>query len=135
MNTQNLIMIAISLMIGGLIACHTFCGCTSLYKSNDNKEGFVGASLDYSMSNGVPGDTWTQSILSNSQIDKNMYASLDNNVGGSVPPKNMFMWNDNKFLPECCYTPQVYSSSTGCACISKEQMQFISERGGNNTLP
>lgn len=128
LNMQNIITIIIALIIGGLIACHTFCGCSCI-----NKEGFdIGAPLEWNMGNGVPGDTWSNMNTSDNQ---NMHASLANNHGGPVPPKNMFMWSDNLFLPECCFTPQQYSSSNGCACISTEQMQYISSRGGNNTLP
>ncbi len=131
MMMPNMITIIIALVIGGIIACHTICGCCSISK----KEGFQGAPLDWSMSSGVPGDTWTQPPVSRDQANKNMYGSLEKNVGGPVPPDNMFIFKDNLFLPECCMTPQQYSSSTGCACISTDQMKFLSSRGGNNTLP
>tara|TARA_A100001015_G_scaffold176905_1_gene196741 strand:+ start:527 stop:925 length:399 start_codon:yes stop_codon:yes gene_type:complete len=36
---------------------------------------------------------------------------------------------NNKFTPECC--PSMYSSSTGCACITPEQGRFLNERGNN----
>ena len=36
---------------------------------------------------------------------------------------------NNRFTPECC--PSMYSSSTGCACITTEQGQFLNERGNN----
>ena len=122
-----------SLIVGGLIACHTLCGCTCT--NIDKKEGFTGAPLEWNMGTGIPGDNWASRPLSHSQRDKNMYASLAGNRGGPIPPKNMFMWADNLFLPDCCFAPQQYSSSTGCVCISPQQMQFISSRGGNNTLP
>lgn len=129
---QNMMTIVISLIVGGLIACHTLCGCTSINK----KEGFtLGAPIGWNMGSGVPGDVWAQPHQTQDQVNQNMYAPLASHVGGPVPPKNLFMWADNLFLPQCCFTPQQYSSSTGCACISKEQMQFISSRGGNNTLP
>ena len=44
----------------------------------------------------------------------------------------MFMFADNKFKPECC--PSTYTSSTGCACISQEQVNYINQRGGNRTM-
>ena len=34
---------------------------------------------------------------------------------------------NNRFTPECC--PSMYSSSTGCACITPEQGRFLNERG------
>jgi hypothetical protein len=36
---------------------------------------------------------------------------------------------NNRFTPECC--PSMYSSSTGCACITPEQGRFLNERGNN----
>ena len=86
---------------------------------------------------GVPGDKWLRPPVSSTQADENMYASLANNVGGKVPlPDDILsFFYDNQFSPDCCYKPQQYSSSTGCACISEDQMKFLSSRGGNNTLP
>ena len=130
----NVVTIVVSLLIGGIIACHTFCGSTTLH--TDKKEGFLtGAPLNYQLGQGVPNDMWSAPPVNANQAYQNMYAKLANNVGGQVPPKGLFMWADNLFKPECCFTPQQYSSSTGCACISTEQMKYISSRGGNNTLP
>jgi hypothetical protein len=55
--------------------------------------------------------------------------------GTPVPLKEgqLFYFEDNKFRPECC--PSKYSTSTGCACISEDQMTYLNERGGNRTLP
>ena len=41
----NVLTVVVSLLIGGLIACHTLCGCSSIY--NTKKEGFQGAPLDW----------------------------------------------------------------------------------------
>lgn len=133
----NLFTLAIGVIIGGIIACHTVFGCSLFYKNNSGKEGFItGAPIGWRMGEGVPGNKWSRPPVANAaQAHQNMYAPLANHTGGPVPPTGLFMWADNKFLPECCLTPQQYSSSTGCACISKEQMQFLSGRGGNNTLP
>lgn len=49
-----------------------------------------------------------------------------------LPEGQMFMFADNKFKPECC--PSTYSSSTGCACITQEQVDYINQRGGNRTM-
>jgi len=134
----NVLTVAVALIIGGLIACHTFCGCTSI--KVDKKEGFLGnaAPLGYRMGNGVPGDNWaTGPPVTNTNANASMWAPLAGNVGGKVPLSEgqLFMFADNKFTPDCCYKPQQYSSSTGCACISVDQMKYLSSRGGNNTLP
>jgi hypothetical protein len=72
----------------------------------------------------------------------NTYASefgygIINNTGSSYtaaePLKNgeMVIFSKNKFKPECCPSP--YSSSTGCVCMTPEQIQFLNTRGGNRT--
>lgn len=135
----NPVTVLVALIIGGLIACHTFCGCTSLNKKTA-QEGFssMGAPIGYRMGANVPGDSWaTGPPASPESAHASMYAPLAGNVGGKVPLPDgqMFFFYDNKFTPDCCFKPQQYSSSTGCACISVDQMKYISSRGGNNTLP
>ena len=58
--------------------------------------------------------------------------SQKNNVGTPVPLEDtMLIFKDNKFKPECC--PSSVSTSTGCACLSKDQMHHLATRGGNRT--
>ena len=127
----NLASLAVVLIIGAAIGFYTLC-------SNSMLEGFgsFGAPVNYIMGTDVPGDTWTQPLTNISTAYANMYAPLASNVGGKVPlPENeLFFFYNNKFSPYCCFKPQQYSSSTGCACISTEQMKYISSRGGNNTV-
>jgi hypothetical protein len=72
----------------------------------------------------------------------NTYASefgygINNNTGSAYtadePLKNgeMVMFAKNKFKPECCPAP--YSSSTGCVCMTPEQINYLNTRGGNRT--
>lgn len=72
----------------------------------------------------------------------NTYASefgygIMNNTGSAYtadePLKNggMVMFAKNKFKPECCPAP--YSSSTGCVCMTPEQITYLNTRGGNRT--
>lgn len=72
----------------------------------------------------------------------NTYASefgygIINNTGSSYtadePLKNgeMVIFAKNKFKPECCPSP--YSSSTGCVCMTPEQIKYLNTRGGNRT--
>jgi hypothetical protein len=57
-----------------------------------------------------------------------------NYKGTPVPlqGEEMFFFKENQFKPECC--PATYSSSTGCACTSDDQRNYLNERGGNRTL-
>ena len=60
-----------------------------------------------------------------------------NNTGSAYsadePLKNgeMVIFAKNKFKPECCPAP--YSSSTGCVCMTPEQINYLNTRGGNRT--
>lgn len=66
----------------------------------------------------------------------NIYKDLEtNNVkeeGLDNEIKRLDVFENTKFTPECC--PSNYSSSTGCACMTPEQMKFLGQRGGNRTL-
>ena len=50
-----------------------------------------------------------------------------------LPEGQLFFFKDTKFNPSCC--PSTYTSSMGCACLSKKQLQYLTMRGGNNTIP
>jgi hypothetical protein len=60
-----------------------------------------------------------------------------NNTGSAYtadePLKNgsLVMFAKNKFKPECCPSP--YSSSSGCVCMTPEQINYLNTRGGNRT--
>jgi hypothetical protein len=45
--------------------------------------------------------------------------------------EQMFMFANTKFSPDCC--PATYTSSRGCACLDKKQVDFLSKRGMNQT--
>ena len=84
----------------------------------------AGADLNYSMGKGLK-VSWENNYVEN---------NLNTNVGGEVPlPEGeLYMFYKNKFDENCC--PSAYSSSNGCACISKEQADYLNKRGGNRTL-
>jgi hypothetical protein len=48
-----------------------------------------------------------------------------------LPDGELVIFAQNKFKPECCPSP--YSTSTGCACITPEQINYLNTRGGNRT--
>ena len=66
--------------------------------------------------------------------NENRLNTYKDNVGTPVPlPEGeLFFFADNKFKPECC--PSTYSDSTGCACLSQAQVDYVNQRGGNRTL-
>ena len=67
--------------------------------------------------------------------NENRLDSYQYNSGPQIPlPEGeLFFFKDTKFSPQCC--PGTYSSSVGCACLSKPQFNYLVTRGGNNTVP
>ena len=47
-----------------------------------------------------------------------------------LPEGELLLFANTPFKPECC--PSAYSNSTGCACMTGKQYNYLIERGGNN---
>ena len=47
-----------------------------------------------------------------------------------LPPGELLMFANTPFKPECC--PNTFSNSSGCACMTTEQYNYLVERGSNN---
>ena len=116
--------IIISMIIGAILGCHLLCGCAT-------KEGLetLGAITNYKMSEGVHTDKYEKKVT-----------MMNVNGGGPrlsaavpLPEGQLFMWANNEFSGKCCETSNV-SGGNGCACITKEQNDYLSSRGGNRYL-
>jgi len=46
---------------------------------------------------------------------------------------NGWFFSNNKSSPECCKAA-TYSTGDGCVCTTKEQLNFLNQRGGNRTI-
>jgi hypothetical protein len=90
-----------------------------------------GSDLSYRMGHGLK-VSWENKNMN--KKNDNVENTLNTNVGGQVPLPDgeLFMFYKNKFDDACC--PSTYTNSLGCACISKEQSNYLNERGGNRTL-
>ena len=107
-----------------------------------NKEGFTGANTNYGESSifnvnkDSPIDTssWDMGNLTfkkNQPIDKSVQEILDRAAQPvPLPEGQLDMFANTPFKPECC--PNTYSNSTGCACMTVNQYNYLRERGGNN---
>ena len=105
-------------------------------------EGFVGAntnygeSSSYSLTNYKPVNTssWNSPNMTvvKGQPLSSAVKSILNRPSQPVPLPNgeMLMFANTEFKPECC--PNSYSTSTGCACMTTEQYNYLVLRGGNN---
>jgi len=124
-------LIVLCILIGWFICVNLFCTC-----AGGVKESFalIGSAIDYQMGDGVKSSWENKETHDSDDYTTGLYKSLEGNVGGEVPlpDSEMVMFDKNKFAPECC--PSVYSGSTGCVCVSPEQMKYLNQRGGNRTL-
>jgi hypothetical protein len=144
------IMIA-CVILGFVTAMLTVCNCHKPAPENGKKsasnksgnfiqEGFTkladltkSANVDYQMGNDSKG-SWTQKALGYaSDMGYDTVLSQHANYKGTPVPldNTMNFFKDNAFKPECC--PSSYSSSTGCACTSVAQLNYLNQRGGNRT--
>ena len=116
-----------------------------LVKSSEKsvgKESFVGANTNYGQSS--PFD-----LTSSSSIDTSSWSAPDMTVIPGkplspgvkqflarepqpipLPEGELNMFASTPFKPECC--PNTYSTSTGCACMTGQQYNYLVTRGGNN---
>jgi hypothetical protein len=109
------------------------------------KEGFVGANTNYGQSApyllGSP--SGTVAVDTNSWNQKDLVVKCDGSYGKGVSDilerqkqpvplqdGELSVFATTPFKPECC--PNFYSNSTGCACMTTDQYNYLQTRGGNN---
>jgi len=106
------------------------------------KEGFVGAntnygqSAPYSVTSYTPVDTknWGRPDLvvkPGQPLPEGVKQILDREPQPvPLPDGEMLMFANTPFKPECC--PNTYSNSSGCACMTSDQYNYLITRGSNN---
>uniref|UniRef100_A0A6C0E8A5 Uncharacterized protein n=1 Tax=viral metagenome TaxID=1070528 RepID=A0A6C0E8A5_9ZZZZ len=119
---------------------------TMLNKKKPMQESFIGGantnngqSAPYLL--GSPGGTVTVDI--NSWNKPDLVVKCDGSYGKGVsdilgrqkqsiplPEGQLDIFATTPFKAECC--PNFYSNSTGCACMTTEQYNYLQLRGGNN---
>ena len=144
-------IIVLSIVVGFVLASFTICSCAKISPEACKKvlsessgvitEGFRkisdiadAASLNYHMNADQPG-SWSQKAMGYaSDMGYNTVLASHANYKGTVVPLQgtMNFFKNNSFKPECC--PSTYTSSTGCACTSVAQLNYLNQRGGNRTL-
>lgn len=126
-----------SLLVGLIMGGHVLCSCVHTETAKKVAKKAVketmenmGSQVNYDMSDGVTG-SWG----AGRKVDS-ISQQLNTHQGPKVPlaPGQLFFFGENDFKPECCVPPfSGTSSSTGCACVTEEQVNYINKRGGNNT--
>jgi len=109
------------------------------------KEGFSGANTNYGQSAPylLGSKSGTVEVDTNSWNQPDMVVKCDGSYGKGVadvlgrpkqpiplPEGELDMLATTQFKPECC--PNFYSISTGCACMTTDQYNYLQTRGGNN---
>lgn len=125
---------------------HLLCGCCKVSMSEafrSTQEGFTGANKtvagpefagaqtpDYIMNP----STWSMPTMTYSPgttPSAGVKAIWDRPKQPIPLPKDeLDMFATTEFKPECC--PNAYSSSTGCACMTMQQYDYLRQRGSNN---
>ena len=73
--------------------------------------------------------SWIQpSLTSNSSGTQSLNSRKPQPI--PLPKGELFMFATTPFKPECC--PNTYSNSSGCACMTLPQYNYLIDRGGNN---
>jgi hypothetical protein len=106
------------------------------------KEGFVGANTNYGQSspfdlnNYIPINTssWNapdMTVVPGKTLSPGVKQILNREPQPvPLPEGELLLFANTPFKPECC--PNTYSNSTGCACMTTTQYNYLVERGGNN---
>ena len=136
LNVELLILIGVVYLI---LVGHTVCGCSNL----SPREGFTGANINNGLSSPYSLNSPSAAINTNSWNLPNMTvtpgqpltAGVQNVLGRPqqpipLPEGEMLMFANTNFKPECC--PNTYSNSSGCACMTTGQYNYLVTRGGNN---
>lgn len=143
-----LIFIAFWIILGHLLcSCSTFnfkegMQVAGTINFGGSKEGFSNNDSlyknDYSASKSpdwiMNPDSWSNPALRQG-VNKNTGKNSGNTNDRKpqqipLPEGQLGMFNTTEFKPECC--PNSYSNSTGCACMTVNQLDYLKNRGGNN---
>lgn len=148
-------MLILMAVLFWVMAGHLLCGCcrVNLMEGLENKIAAVAAgqkkktteeestttTTESSTTEGFANSTFTSTgtpfadakgngfILDPSKWNAQAYQGK---APGPLPEGELVMFANTEFKPECC--PNAYSTSTGCACMSQEQHNYLKTRGGNN---
>jgi hypothetical protein len=106
------------------------------------KEAFTGANINYGESS-LYNLNSDQEVNTSSWSAQNMTVTPGQPLSAGVkqflarepqpvplPEGEMLMFANTPFKPECC--PNTFSTSTGCACMTGKQYNYLILRGGNN---
>jgi hypothetical protein len=118
---------------------------TTVVSTTSTTEGFTGANTNYGQSAPylLGSQSGTVALDTNSWNQPDLVVKCDGSYGKGVSdilgrqPQpiplaegELDVFATTPFKPECC--PNFYSNSTGCACMTTDQYNYLQTRGGNN---
>ena len=141
----SLEIIILIIVIYVIMIVHSLYGCchrNNAPKQEVKKEGFSGANTNYGQSAPYKVGDYSE-VDTNSWIQPNLLVKSGEPISAGVndilnrksqplplPEGEMLMFADTPFRPECC--PNTYSNSSGCACMTSDQVNFLKLRGMGN---
>lgn len=108
----------------------------------NGKEGFVGANTNNGLSSPyninepqtIDTQSWNKpdmNVVPGKPLSEGVKQFLEREPQPvPLPEGEMLMFANTPFKPECC--PNTYSNSSGCACMTGEQYNWLQMRGSNN---
>ena len=96
-------------------------------KAFDKKENYTNNGLVTSIF-----ESSNNTVAALSSVFKHPELNLKSYTNIKIDPTKV-MFEDNKFLPECCFYNSEYSSSKGCPCITGDQQSYLNTRGTNKS--
>lgn len=146
---MNLIILALLLYI--IIVLHTLGGCckrsvtetmttagqqlkqaiadkTKKYKPSDDSSSADGTTQEGFSA--FPYKTYEPDAINREYIERYNQSILDRPYQPVPPPKGQGLFDTTPFNYDCC--PNTYSNSSGCACMTVDQYNYIKTRFGNN---
>ena len=118
---------------------------TTVVSTTSTTEGFTGANTNYGQSAPylLGSQSGTVALDTNSWNQQDLVVKCDGSYGKGVSDilgrqkqpiplaeGELDIFATTPFKPECC--PNFYSNSTGCACMTTDQYNYLQVRGGNN---
>ena len=152
----NLVTLIIIVVLYWVMVGHVLCSCSTVTPYDAGRmfakvtETFTGKKTEgFTSVNSMSGDVYSSAkmppVSTTSWFTPNLTYTKGQDLSKDVAVQNilnrpkqqiplpegeMDFFANTEFKPECC--PNAYSSSTGCACMTIPQYNYLIDRGGNN---
>ena len=93
------------------------------YTNNNNNNNALVTNIFEPSSNTI---ALMSSVFKHPELNYKSYTNI------KIDPTKV-LFEENKFLPECCFYNSEYSSSKGCPCITGDQQYYLNMRGTNKS--